>query len=106
MMQALGRRYVGYVNRWYNRTGTLWEGRFKASLVDTENHLLTCMRYIEMNAVRSNMVDHPAEYRWSSYAANAQGTKDPIITPHPVYLALGSSAETRQKAYCVRYARR
>ena len=100
MMQALGRRYVCYINRRYSRTGTLWEGRFKASLVDSENYLLTCMRYIEMNAVRAKMVDHPAEYRWSSYAANAQGTKDPIITPHPVYLALGSSAETRQKAYC------
>jgi len=99
MMQALGRRYVCYVNRRYNRTGTLWEGRFKAGLIDSENYLLTCMRYIEMNAVRANMVDHPAEYRWSSYAANAQGQQNPIVTPHPLYLALGSSAEKRQKAY-------
>jgi putative transposase len=99
MMQALGRRYVAYVNRRYDRTGTLCEGRFMASLVDTENHLLTCMRYIEMNAVRANMVDHPPEYHWSSYAANAQGQRNPIITPHPLYLALGGSAETRQEAY-------
>ena len=67
MMQALGRRYVAYVNRCYDSTGTLWEERFKASLVDTENYLLTCMPYIEMNAVRANMVDHPAEYHWCSY---------------------------------------
>ena len=57
------------------------------------------MRYLEMNAVRANLVEYPAEYCWSSYAANAQGTKDPIVTPHPLYLALGSSAETRQEAY-------
>jgi len=99
MMQALGRRYVCYINRRHNRTGTLWEGRFKASLVDSENYLLTCMRYIEMNAVRAKMVDHPAEYRWSSYAANAQGQQDPIVTLHPSYLALGSSADKRQMAY-------
>ena len=99
MMQALGRRYVRYVNRRYKRTGTLWEGRFKASLVDSDNYLLTCMRYIELNAIRANMVDHPADYRWSSYAANAQGQKDPIVTPHAVYLALGSSSDERQSAY-------
>jgi len=99
MMQALGRRYVCYINRSHNRTGTLWEGRFKASLVDSENYLLTCMRYIEMNSVRANMVEHPEKYRWSSYAANAQGQQDPIVTPHPSYLALGRSADKRQKAY-------
>jgi putative transposase len=99
MMQALGRRYVCYVNRRYKRTGTLWEGRFKASLVDSENYLLTCMRYIEMNAVRAKMVDHPAKYHWSSYAANAQGQQNPILTPHRLYLALGSSADKQQIAY-------
>jgi len=99
MMQALGRRYVCYINRRHNRTGTLWEGRFKASLVDSENYLLTCMRYIEMNAVRAKMVDHPAEYHWSSYAANAQGQQNLIVKPHPLYLALGSSADKRQMAY-------
>ena len=99
MMQALGRRYVCYVNRRYKRSGTLWEGRFKAGLIDSENYLLTCMRYIEMNAVRANIVDNPAEYRWSSYAANAQGQSNPLITNHPVYLTLGSSAVERQNAY-------
>lgn len=86
-MQALGRRYVYYINKTYRRTGTLWEGRYKASLIDTEAYLLTCMRYIELNPVRATMVEHPGEYQWSSYAANAQGTTNPRITPHPVYLA-------------------
>lgn len=99
MMQSLGRRYVCYINRTYKRTGTLWEGRFKASLVDTDNYLLTCMRYIEMNAVRANMVDHPGEYGWSSYGVNAQGQRDRLVTSHPLYLVLGASAGERQAAY-------
>lgn len=99
MMQALGRRYVGYVNHHYRRTGTLWEGRFKAALVDTEAYLLTCMRYIELNPIRAAMVAHPGEYRWSSHAANAQGATDPVVTPHPIYLALDASPASRQQAY-------
>jgi len=98
-MQALGRRYVYYVNKTYRRTGTLWEGRYKASLIDSEAYLLTCMRYIELNPVRANMVEHPGEYGWSSYAANAQGKADALITPHPLYLALDSDQETRQMVY-------
>jgi putative transposase len=99
MMQALGRRYVCYINRRYRRTGTLWEGRFKATLIDTEAYLLTCMRYIESNPVRAAMVTHPSEYRWSSYAANAQGVTDALVTPHPIYLALDTSPSGRQQAY-------
>ena len=99
MMQALGRRYVYFINRTYRRTGTLWEGRYKASLVDSEAYLLTCMRYIELNPVRANMVGHPAEYGWSSYAANAQGKADPLITPHAVYSGLGRSDDERRWAY-------
>ena len=72
MMQALGRRYVYYINKNYQRSGTLWEGRYKASLIDSERYLLTCMRYIELNPVRAKMVEHPGEYPWSSYQANAQ----------------------------------
>ena len=72
MMQALGRRYVYYINKNYQRSGTLWEGRYKASLIDNERYLLTCMRYIELNPVRAKMVEHPGEYPWSSYQANAQ----------------------------------
>ena len=98
-MQALGRRYVYYINKSYRRTGTLWEGRYKASLVDSEAYLLTCMRYIELNPVRATKVEHPGDYRWSSYAANAQGKADPLIAPHPVYLALDSDRAVRQHAY-------
>lgn len=99
MMQALGRRYVYYINHTYKRTGTLWEGRYKASLVDSEAYLLVCMRYIELNPVRARMVKHPGEYRWSSYGANAHGAPDSLITPHSLYQALNNTAERRQRAY-------
>ncbi len=99
MMQDLGRKYVRYINHTYKRTGTLWEGRFKASLVDSDAYLLTCMRYIELNPVRANMVIHPVEYRWSSYACNANGKLDAIIQQHPLYTALDKTAEQRQFAY-------
>ena len=99
MMQALGRRYVYFVNKTYKRTGTLWEGRYKASLIDSDRYLLTCMRYIELNPVRANMVNHPGDYKWSSYPANGQGGIDSIIEYHPLYTELGSSAEVRQAAY-------
>lgn len=99
MMQALGRRYVCYVNKTYKRTGTLWEGRFKSSLVDSDRYLLTCMRYIELNPVRANMVNHPGKYKWSSYHANAQGDIDQLIEPHPLYLELSGIPEQRHEAY-------
>lgn len=70
LLQSLGRRYVQYVNRFYKRSGTLWEGRFKASLVNAEEYLLKCHRYIELNPLRAGMVRHPGEYAWSSYGAN------------------------------------
>lgn len=99
MMQALGRRYVYYINHEHRRTGTLWEGRFKAALIDTEAYLLTCMRYIELNPVRAAMVAHPADYPWSSYAMNALGRADALVTPHPIYLALDAVPTRRQQAY-------
>jgi putative transposase len=99
MMQALGRRYVYYINKTYRRTGTLWEGRYKASLVDSDAYLLTCMRYIELNPVRAEMVNHAGEYQWSSYGANAQGRTDPLLTPHPLYTTLGATVADRQHAY-------
>lgn len=99
MMQDLGRKYVSYVNHTYKRSGTLWEGRYKASLVDTEVYLLTCMRYIELNPVRANMVKHPGDYKWSSYGHNAQGKPTQRIKAHPIYLALDKVEETRQKVY-------
>jgi putative transposase len=81
MMQSIGRRYVQYINRSYRRTGSLWEGRFKSSLVQAEEYLLTCMRYIELNPVRANMVNDPAQYRWSSYRHNGLGQIDERVTP-------------------------
>ena len=99
MMQDLSRKYVRYVNKAYQRSGTLWGGRFKSSLIDSEAYLLTCMRYIEMNPVRAEMVQHPSEYRWSSYHANAVGKENILITPHPIYTSLEKTEKERQHAY-------
>ena len=99
MMQALGRRYVYYINKTYKRTCTLWEGRFKSSLIDSDCYLLTCMRYIELNPVRACMVETPEEYKWSSYHANANQVEDEVIQNHPIYTRLGTTVGDRQKAY-------
>lgn len=99
LMQSLGRRYVQYVNRVYRRSGTLWEGRFKASLVDAERYLLSCYRYIELNPVRAGMAGHPAEYAWSSYRHHALGITDALITDHPLFDALGRTPAARIEAY-------
>ena len=98
-MQMLGRYYVQYYNYTYQRTGTLWEGRYKATLIDSEAYLLTCMRYIELNPVRANMVDHPSDYPWSSYLYNALGNANEWVSPHLEYLRLGKKGEARQAAY-------
>ena len=98
-MQGIGRVYVQYFNSRHRRTGTLWEGRYKAAIVDDERYLLTCMRYIELNPVRAGVVASPAGYLWSSHRANAYAGVDSLIRPHPVYRQLGESAETRQAAY-------
>lgn len=99
MMQCLGRHYVTYVNTKYHRTGTLWEGRFKSCLVDTDGYLLGCHRYIELNPVRARMVARPQDYAWSSYRSNAQGEVDPTLRAHSGYLALGADDVERQAAY-------
>lgn len=99
LMQTLGRHYVRYFNFMYKRSGTLWEGRFKSSVVDAENYLLLCQRYIELNPVRAGMVDAPGEYRWSSYQANGVGASVACWTPHPVYLALGQTPAVRAEVY-------
>ncbi len=98
-MQSLGRRYVRYVNTARRRTGTLWEGRYRAAPIDSEAHFLACCRYIELNPVRAHLVDHPRRYRWSSYRAHAEGAADPVLSEHPLYRALGRSAAARQEAY-------
>lgn len=99
MMQALGRMYVRYFNHKYERTGTLWEGRFHSSLVSNDEYLLTVYRYIELNPVRANMVEKPVEYKWSSYRINALGTSSTLCTPHPVFLNLGTTQNQRLANY-------
>lgn len=101
LMQYVGRHFVPYINHLYGRTGTLWEGRYKASVVQEERYLLACMRYIEMNPVRAGMVKFPAHYRWSSYRANAQGHENRLLTAHACYRALGRTLADRQEAYRV-----
>lgn len=99
VLQKLGRYYVQYYNYCYQRTGTLWEGRYKATLIDSAAYLLTCMRYIELNPVRAGMVAHPSEYRWSSYHYNALGRADVLLTQQLEYRRLGKTDEARQAAY-------
>lgn len=99
MMQYVGRYYVPYINHTYGRTGTLWEGRYKSSLIDSVDYFLTCSRYIELNPVRALMVSSPDAYPWSSYAANASGKADPIVQPHAIYTALAATDQGRHQAY-------
>ena len=99
MMQSLGRYYVRYFNKRYKRTGTLWEGRFKSSLIDSEKYFLTVSRYIELNPVRAKIVSHPSHYIWSSYQFNGLMKPNELLTPHALYLALGSTEELRAKNY-------
>jgi len=99
LIMSLGRRYVQYINRSYERSGALWDSRYKSSVLQASNYLLTCQRYIESNPVRAALVDNAAHYRWTSYRHNALGAADSCITPHPLYLALGKTAKARQLAY-------
>lgn len=99
VMQHVGRMYVLYINRNYRRTGTLWEGRHKASLVNAAEYLLMCYRYIELNPVRAGMVEVPEDYPWSSYRRNGWGEANSLVTDHPLYLALGKDGATRQLTY-------
>lgn len=96
---SLGRRYVQHVNRRYGRTGTLWDSRYKSSLVHADDYLLACQRYIELNPVRAGLAQTPEYYRWTSYHANAMGQSDALLTPHPLYLALGPEPEERRAIY-------
>ena len=98
-MKRRGQRYVQHVNRTYRRTGGLFEGRFRSSLIEADAYLLACQRYIELNPVRASMVPAPGAYPWSSYRANALGETDPVVTPHALYRELAGSDETRLAAY-------
>lgn len=99
VMQSIGRRYVQYINNTHKRTGTLWKGRYKASLVEVESYLLACYRYIELNPVRASMVAHPADYRWSSYAVNAGLKPRKQLVAHELYRRLGVDEDSRYRAY-------
>ncbi len=99
LFQAIGRHYVRYINQTYQRSGGLWEGRYKCSVIDSSQYLLSCMRYIEMNPVRAKMVSHPGDYRWTSYAANALGVSNAIVQPHVEYESLGHTTVERNSAY-------
>ena len=99
MQQMLGCYYVQYFNHRYQRTGTLWEGRYRATLIDHETYLFICMCYIEMNPVRARMVVEASDYRWSSYPCNALGEENLLISPHGEYTSLGLTCDTRRHAY-------
>ncbi len=99
LFQSLGRHYVRYINATYRRHGSLWEGRYKSNIIQSQTYLLACQRYIEMNPIRAGVVNYPAKYRWSSYAANALGVSNPVVTEHAEYLAMGRSPADRQSAY-------
>jgi len=99
LMRALGQRYVRYFNDRYRRTGTLWEGRSRSTIVDTCHYFLACSRYIERNPVRAGIVDDPGAYPWSSYRRNAFGENDGIVTAHALYTSLGGDSEARHAAY-------
>ena len=98
-MQRLSSRYARYFNRRYQRTGTLWEGRFYSAMVEDELHSLNVHRYIELNPVNAYMVKRPADYHWSSYGTNALGVESSVCSPHRDYLALGATEEERRRAY-------
>jgi putative transposase len=98
-MQSLGRRYVRYVNDAYRRTGTLWEGRYRAAPIDSEAYFLACCRYVELNPVRAGMAAMPGDYPWSSWRAHAAGADDPLLTEHALYRGLGAAPAERQAAY-------
>jgi len=99
LMKHLGQRYVQHVNRTYRRSGTLWEGRFRSCLAQSERYVLACYRYIELNPHRAGMSSHPRQYRWSSYRINAEGKASHLIEPHEQYTRLGRSLEARREAY-------
>ena len=99
MMKQLGQRYVQYINRTYQRSGTLWEGRFRSCILGEEDYVLGCYRYIELSPVRAGTVDSPADYRWSSYHTNTLAESSPLLVPHPFMQALGTNEAEIKNAY-------
>lgn len=99
ILQSLGRRYVAHINSTYRRTGTLWEGRYRSTVLDSDSYVLTCHRYIEANPLRARMVAQAADYPWSSHCHNAFGKPDALLSEHAVYRSLGETADERQAEY-------
>lgn len=99
MMQAVGRRYVRYFNDLYLRSGTLWEGRYRSTLVQAERYLLACMVYMDLNPVRAGMVADPREHPWSSHRHYIGQSPDRRITPPPLYWGMGNTPFAREAAY-------
>jgi putative transposase len=98
-MHGVNHVFGQYLNRKNDRCGSVWQGRFKSSLVDSRAYFLTCQRYIELNPVRARMVELPSQYQWSSYSTNAEGRPSGLITPHARYVRLGPTPEARRATY-------
>jgi putative transposase len=99
MMQSVGRRYVRYFNQRHGRTGTLWEGRYKSTLIQAERYLLACMVYLDLNPVRAHLVSQPEDHPWSSHAHYIGRHSDRLVTPHPLYWEMGNTPFAREAAY-------
>lgn len=99
LMQAVGRSYVRYFNAKHSRTGTLWEGRYRSNLIDSERYLLACMVYIDLNPVRAGMVAQPADFQWSSHRHCIGQVSDKLVTPHALFWGLGNTPFAREAAY-------
>lgn len=99
LMKRVAGRQTRYVNKLEKRSGSLWEGRFKSSIISSKEYLPACCRYIELNPLRAAMVFNPIEYKWSSYACKVTDKRDPVVNFHPTYWAIGDSSTERQKAY-------
>ncbi|WP_095497529.1 transposase [Paraferrimonas haliotis] len=99
-MKALNQKYAQYYNAYYNRTGAFWQGRYHSRIVEDDAYFLCCLRYIELNPMRANMVSHPSHYVWSSYRYHALGDKDNgLLTKHILYKELGRDDDERQSMY-------
>lgn len=99
LMQAVGRRYVRYFNQRHARSGTLWEGRYRSTLIHAERYLLPCMVYMDLNPVRAGLASDAAQYRWSSHAHYIGARHDRLVSPHPLYWSLGNTPFSREAAY-------
>jgi putative transposase len=99
MMQSLGRRYVQYINSKYQRTGTLWEGRYRSGLVDKDGYLAACSRYIELNPVRAKIVKYPDEYAWSSFRSKTTDKIEDFLDRDSVYFDMGKTDKERRNNY-------